>query len=223
MKDTPLSAADRPKHGIEERFKLKRMFLLSILAVIPAALMPLAATSQVAPSVGKHSADRGERTYKYEVYAGFGYTTLAQINQSHSGLMGVEASVTRDFGKYFGLTADGGYYKYAYKTGNPGNPSVETVLFGPVIHANLIGHVGAFVHGLIGGEHTGGESMTPNISFAGGVGGGLEYSLGPRLSLRASGDEIGAAFTPSGNTTALAYSPHTTWNPRASFGAVYRF
>ena len=202
---------------------MKRTLLLSILAVIPAALMPLAAASQVVPARGSRSASQGEASYKYEIFAGYGYTSLNQVNLSRSGLQGVNLSVTRDWGKYFGVTADGAYYKYPLTTGNPGDPSVDAVLFGPVVRAELYGKVSGFAHGLLGGEHSGGERQTPNISFAGGAGGGLEYKLGPRLSLRASGDEIASSFSLINNSKALGYSPHKHWNSRASFGVVYRF
>jgi hypothetical protein len=218
-----LGNAFQPQHRTEESFKLKRKLLLSILAVVPAALMPLAATSQVASPRESATVDQGEPNYRYEVFAGYGYTSLNQLNESRSGLQGVNVSITRDWGKYFGVTADGAYYKYAIVSGNPGHPSVDTVLFGPVFHANLYGRTSGFFHGLIGGEHTGGESMTPNISFAGGVGGGLEYKLSQHFALRASGDYIGASFSVSGNSANLGYSPHRTWDSRAAFGAVYRF
>jgi hypothetical protein len=208
---------------MEESFKLKRTLLLSILAVIPAALMPLAAASQVFPARGSRSVSQGESSYKYEVFAGYGYTSLNQVNQSRSGLQGGNLSVTRDWGKYFGVTADGAYYKYPLVSGNPGDPSVDLVLFGPVVHAELYEKVSGFAHALLGGEHSGGESQTPDISFAGGVGGGLEYKLGPRLSLRASGDDIASSFSLIDNSPALGYSPHKHWNSRASFGVVYRF
>jgi hypothetical protein len=178
---------------------------------------------QVSSSVGRGSADRDEATYKYEAFVGFGYTSLNQVNLSRSGLMGVNASLTRDWGKYFGVTADAAYYKYAIVSGNPGKPVVETVLFGPVIHANLYGKYDGFVHVLIGGEHSGGEQQTPNISFAGGFGGGLEYRMTPRLSVRASGDDMGASFSLTNNSSQLGYSPHRSWNPRATIGVVYRF
>ena len=200
---------------------MKRTFWFSILAVIPAALLPLAATSQVAPASGKVSAVRGETSYKYEVYAGYGYTSLNQVDQSRSGLQGVEVSVTRNFGKYFGVTADGADYKWALKTGNPGSPTVQTVLFGPVLHANLYGRVDGFVRVLLGGAHTGGESMTPNISFAGGVGAGLDYKLSPRFAIRAAGDDIAASFVSDPNH--LGYSAHEHRNSRATFGVVYKF
>jgi hypothetical protein len=135
--------------------------------------------------------------------------------------------VTRNFGRYLGLTAEGDYY--AVGLGSPEvvgsniKPKVESVLLGPELHANLYGHFGGFVHGLMGGEHTGGESQTPNISFAGGVGGGMEYTISPRLSIRASGDYIGASFSLTGNSPELGNSPHRSWDSRASIGAVYHF
>jgi len=95
------------------------------------------------------------------------------------------------------------------------------VLFGPVLHAQLIGPVGGFVHGLLGGAHTGGESMTPNISFAGGAGGGLDYQLSPRFSLRVSSDDVTSSFVSDPNK--LGYSPHAHRNLRASVGVVYKF
>jgi hypothetical protein len=206
---------------------LKRTFLLSILAMIPAALLPLAATSQVAPDAGTRSTERGEPSYHYEVYAGYAYTSLNQVNLSRYGLQGVNLSLTRDWGRYFGVTAEGDYFRFPISSpvvaGSTLTPSVESVLLGPVIHANIYGKVGGFAHLLLGGEHTGGESQTPNISFAGGPGGGLEYTLSPHLSMRASGDYIGASFSFTGNSSQLAYSPHRTFDSRASLGVVYRF
>jgi len=206
---------------------LKRMFLFSILAVVSAALLPLAATSQSSPSAGSNASDQAEKTYKYEVYAGYAYTSLNQVNQSRYGLQGVNVSVTRDFGRYFGVTAEGDFYNKSFGSpeviGSTIEPTVTSVLFGPVLHANIYGHFGGFVHGLLGGEHTGGEKQTPNISFAGGFGGGMEYSFTNRFSLRTSGDIIGASFSLTGNSPQLGYSPHRTWDSRATIGVVYRF
>ena len=205
---------------------MKRTFLISILAVVPALLMPLAATSQILPHP-KARAEGDEPNYKYELYAGYGYTGLNQVNLSRSGLSGVDLAITRDFGKFFGITADGAFYKYPYTTPVVENatytPTVDTVLFGPELHAELYEHITGFLHGLLGGEHIGGTQQTPNISFAGGVGGGLDYKLTPRISVRASGDVILQSFTVTGNTTQLGYSPHETRNPRATIGVAYRF
>jgi len=195
--------------------------------MVSAALMPLAATSQVSPARRSHSVDSGTPSYKYSVYGGLGFSALNQVNLSRSGLLGADVYVTRNFGKYFGVVADGSYYRFPYTSPVVQNstmkPSVESVLFGPELHATLIGKYGGFIHGLIGGEHTAGTSQTPNISFAGGFGGGLEYALSPRFSVRASGDYIGASFSVTGNSKALGYSPHETWNDRASIGVMYKF
>jgi len=98
---------------------------------------------------------------------------------------------------------------------------VDMVLFGPEFHADVYGRFGGFLHGLLGGQHTAGEGITPNISFAGGVGGGMDYSLNPRLSVRAYGDDIGSSSVQDPNH--LGYSPHTHFNARAAIGVVYKF
>lgn len=206
---------------------MKRTFLFSILAIIPAALMPLAATCQLSKAPRSQSTDETPRTFKYDAFVGYGYSSLNQVNESRYGLSGVTASVTRDWGKYFGLTAEGDYYRYPFSTPEIANstivPSVDSVLLGPVVHANIYGKFDGFIHGLLGGEHTAGTSQTPHISFAGGFGGGVDYALTPRFSIRASGDIIGASFSLVGNSAQLGNSPHKTWDSRASFGAVYHF
>lgn len=210
---------------------MKRIFLSTILAVVPALFMPLTAISQETPTAT--GPERGPVTYKYEVYAGWGYSSLNQVNQSRYGLMGVDLSLTREWGKYFGLSLMGNYYKPPLNVGansagtgnnsNPGDPSIYEVLMEPEIHAPIFGRVSGFVHGGMGAEHTGGEAETPNLSFAGGFGGGLTYNLSSRLGVRLSGDKLGAAFSLRNNTSELGYSPHRTWNSSATIGLVYRF
>jgi hypothetical protein len=65
--------------------------------------------------------------------------------------------------------------------------------------------------------------MTPSISFAGGFGGGLAYSLRRNFAVQLTGDRVAASFSLPNNTPALAYSTHRTWNARATLGVVYRF
>jgi hypothetical protein len=215
-------AARQPQHGTEESTKLKRKLLLSILAVIPAAFLPLAATCQIAPDYETPSAARAEPSTKYEVFAGYGYTSLNQVNESRHGLQGVNLSVTRDWGQYFGLTADGAYYPSAVGSGNPGNPTVTVLLFGPVVRAHLLGRYSIFVHMLVGGEHTGGEpGGTPKVSFAASPGIGMDYKLNTRFSLRLSGDDVISSYTE--DPYHLQYSPHEHGNSRVAFGVVYRF
>ena len=65
---------------------MNRKLLLSILAVVPALFMPLAATSQIIHSRGVAPAEKAQPSHKYEVFAGYGYTSANQIYQSRYGL-----------------------------------------------------------------------------------------------------------------------------------------
>jgi hypothetical protein len=198
-----------------------RKWLVLTLALVPAAMMPLAAAGQVAPD--RPSRPEADLTYKYLFYAGASYTSLNQVNQSRYGLIGGDLAVSREFGRFFAITADGSFYSTSVGSGNPGTPRVDAVLFGPELHGHIFERWSVFARALLGGEHSGGEGQTPNISFAGGGGAGVEYDLRPRWVVRISGDDIAAAFSPINNTPALAYSPHTTRNSRASIGIGYRF
>jgi hypothetical protein len=200
--------------------------LLSILAAVSAAFLPLAASSQIIHHRGAERPEQAELSTKYEVYAGFGYTSLNQVNQSRYGLEGVDLSVTRDWGKHFGLIAEGAVYSGTLQSGsspNPGNPSVDAVLFGPVVRADLFKHFDGFFRVLLGGEHTAGENARPNVAFARGIGVGLDRQLSPHFAVRASGDDIGTAFAAGTPALPSEYSPHTRYNAHASVGVVYRF
>ena len=203
---------------------MKSKFLFSILAAVPVALIPLVAAGQIAPE--RPPDERGAPTFKYDAYALASYTSLNQVNQSRYGLIGGKAGVTRDFGRYVGITGMGTYYKVSAgsgKPGNPGDPSVWAALVGPEFRVTLYGNFDGFAHGLLGVEHTGGEGITPNIAFAGGFGGGVLYNMSQRWALRASGDRIGASFSVTNNTPLLAYSPHLHWDAQGEFGVVFRF
>lgn len=200
---------------------MKRKSVLSCLAVVAASLLPLAAAAQIAPDKPAKVTD--EPVYKWHVYAGMGYTSINHVNNARYGLFGVTAAGTRDFGRFFGITAQGSYFKYAKSTGNPGDPSVTEIFAGPEVHFALFEKLTAFGHGLIGGEHSGGVGQSPDISFAGGGGGGLDYQLTQRISVRTWGDAILQSFTLRDANALNAYSSHKTRNSQASVGVAYRF
>lgn len=202
---------------------MKRRFLLTTLAAVLAALLPIAACAQVESQPESSAPPPPAPALRYEVFAGYSYTSINQVNQSRHGLQGVEVSGARYFGKYFGLVAIGDYYKWATASGNPGDPSVASILVGPQLRVQLAGPVAGFFRGTMGGEHSGGEHQTPKVSFAGGIGGGIDIGLAQHFLLRISGDRIGASFSPRDNSSLLNYSPHLTWNSRGTIGVVYRF
>ena len=221
---------------------MKRKLLLAILAIVVATFMPLEASSQFLHVLHRHrereAPEKPVEIHKYEVFAGYGYTSMNQVNQSRYGLQGVNVSVTRDWGRFFGLTADGAFYKYPLSHPAISNstltPSLDAVLLGPVVHAHLFTHYDGFVHVLLGAEHIGGVNAYPNISFAGGFGGGMDYRITSHFFLRASGDDIISSFVapvypanppppPGTCTTTSGCSPHEHRSSRASFGVVYKF
>ena len=199
---------------------MKKKKLLSILAAIPAALMPLTAISQIAPE--KPAPQTVEANYKWQAFAGWGYTSLNQVSNSNSGLQGVSLSATRNFGKYFGLAIEGGHYAWTLTRSNPQSVTVNHYLAGPEVHAPLYERVGIFAHALIGAVHTGGDvQIQPDYSFGGGVGAGLDYQINPRWGLRAYGDDIGSSFTLT--PFQPGFSPHRRWNAHAAVGVTYKF
>lgn len=203
---------------IEENCPLKSKWLVLMLG----ALMPLAAAAQIMPEKPA-AAENPDAELKWKVYAGAGYTSLNQVNGSRFGLIGANFGVIRDFGRFFGVTVDGSYYPGSYASGNPGSPKVWMALAGPEVHGPIFERWSVFARGMIGGAHTGGNGQTPNVSFAGGPGGGVEYDLNHHFLIRASGDYIGASFSLINNSPELGNSPHRTWNPRGQATVVYRF
>ncbi len=198
---------------------MKSKRLLSFLAAASAMVIPFSAAGQVAPE--RAPKDLTGPDYKYEAYVGYGYTSLNQVNQSRSGLQGVSGSVMRDLGDHFGVKVDGGHYAWAVTATNAGAPTVDLFLAGPVVHANLFEKWSAYAEVLLGGAHTGGVTIQPKVSFAGGIGMGVDYNKTARWSIRAFGDDIGSSFTlvpfQPGD------SPHMRWNARAGIGVVYHF
>lgn len=224
--------------SIEESPTLKSKFLIAVLAGLVALLMPVTAASQIAPERPLRT-EAAEKTPKYEVFAGVGYTSLNNVNQSRNGLLGGNIALTRDWGKYFGLTADGGIYKYTYDSSNPGDPSVDMLLLGPVVHAHVVEKIGCYAHVLLGGEHISGANITqvngtttisapfatPSLSFAAGFGGGFDYQLRSHLLVRMGGDDVISSFAAnmSSNCIGMGCSTHESRSARAAIGVVYQF
>ncbi len=189
--------------------------------------MPFAVRGQVTPEATP-GPPPAATSYKYRAYVGYAYTSLNQVNQSRYGLQGLEVAVTHDFGKYFGISGNGEYYKVAAGSGtgsqaNPGDPRVYSALAAPEVHASLFGPLNGILFGELGIEHTSGEHMIPSTSFAGGFGGGMSYNVGSRWAIRVTGDRLGASFSLINNSPALNYSTHRTWNPRATIGLEFKF
>ncbi len=201
--------------------KLKRTFFFCILA---AGFAALPAAAQLNPE--EAPPEQGAQAYKYEGYFGAAYTRIRQVPNSYSGLVGEKISLGRDWGKYFQLAGTVDYYTLGTGSVNnpsPGHPTAYTFMAAPTFHVTLYENLSGEFFGEMGGEHTGGESMTPNISFAGGFGGGFTYGLSHNFAVQLTGDRVGASFSLPNNTAELGYASHRTWNARVTMGLVYRF
>jgi hypothetical protein len=195
------------------RFLVKGKFLLSVFAL----LLPAALSGQVAKP---EAADAANAFSRYEVFAGVDYSGANQVLGA-SALIGGNVGGAAKLKRWFGGTVDFGDYGINATSHAHASPTVTTLMAGPEFYIpadNLTG----FIHVLLGGAHTAGVGAQPDISFAYGVGGGFEYVLSKRFSLRVSGDDIISSFVQetAGQT---GFSAHARSNARASAGVAYRF
>ena len=188
---------------------MKGKFLLSVFTL----LLPMSLAGQVAKPT---AADTTNALERYEIFAGADYSSANQVKSS-SALIGFNAGGDAKLAKWFGGTADFGYYSYSHGLAKP---TVTTFLAGPEFYIPADSLTG-FVHVLFGGAHTAGVGAKPDISFAYAIGGGFEYRLTKHLAARVSGDGILSSFVLDPDNQ--GFSPHTRVNPRASGGVAYRF
>jgi len=192
---------------------VKGKFLLSVFAF----LLPAALSGQVAKP---EAADTANAFSRYEVFAGVDYSGANQVLGA-SALIGGNVGAEAKLKRWFGGTVDFGEYGVNATSTAHASPTVTTFLAGPEFYIpadNLTG----FIHVMFGGAHTGGVGAQPDISFAYAVGGGFEYALSKRLSLRVSGDDIISSFVQE-TAGQSGFSPHSRSNARASAGVAYRF
>jgi hypothetical protein len=150
-----------------------------ILAVLVfATMLPYRVLAEDAPRV--------------EVFGGFQYfranTGLDVSNLDHFNLNGWDASLSGYFNRYIGITADvSGAYGSPEFLGVPIHTKQHTFMFGPVVRLPNPTHITPFVRALGGGVHTSADTLGFNetdTSAVWDIGGGVDFSLGPLLSIR---------------------------------------
>jgi hypothetical protein len=190
---------------------VKGKFLLSLLALS----LPLSMAGQVSAPTAP-GAEAPVALQRYEVFGGFAYSAANQVKGS-SALLGFNAGAAVKLKPWFGGTVDFGDYG---ASSGVEKPRVTTFLAGPEFYIpsdRLIG----FLHVVFGGAHTADVGAIPDISFAYGVGGGIEYIVRDHWAVRAAGDDILSSFVLAPSTS--GDSPHLRSNPRATFGVAYHF
>jgi len=159
-----------------------------------------------------------------DVFAGYSYVRANPATSGTDGisLNGGSASVAYNFNNWLSGVADFGGYHAGNILGSGVEGTLSTYLFGPRVSYHRFGRVTPFGEVLFGVAHTGTELLNTGNSqnaFAMTVGGGIDYRINSRLSLRpAKVDYLLTRFdelTP-GNT-------QTQNNLRVSTGIVFRF
>jgi opacity protein-like surface antigen len=192
---------------------VKGKFLLSAFALF----LPLSLAGQVAKPTGPVSAPDAAPVFaRYEAFGGFAYSGANQVKGS-SALLGFNLGAAAKLKPWFGGTVDFGQYQ---DSSGVAKPTVSTFLAGPEFYIPSDKLTG-ILHVMFGGAHTGGVVTTPDVSFAYAIGGGVEYRIHDRWSVRATGDDILSSFVQAPAST--GDSPHLRANPRATFGVGYHF
>ncbi len=125
-------------------------------------------------------------------------------------LNGWNASLSGYFNRYLGVTADfSGAYGSPEFLGVPIHTKLHTFMFGPVLRLPNPTHLTPFVHALGGGARISGDTSGLSGSetdAAWAVGGGLDLSIAPLLSVRLAQVDLLQTRTGGTNQNNLRYS-----------------
>jgi opacity protein-like surface antigen len=170
------------------------------------------------------AAQAQEERKTIDVFAGYSYVRANPASSGADGisLNGGSASVAYNFNKWLSGVADFGGYHAGNILGTGAEGTLSTYLFGPRVSYHRFGRVTPFGEVLFGVAHTGTELLaTPNSqnAFAMTIGGGIDYRLNSRFSIRpAKIDYLLTRFNELNVNNA-----QTQNNLRVSTGIVFRF
>jgi opacity protein-like surface antigen len=159
-----------------------------------------------------------------DVFAGYSYV---RANPATSGtdsfsLNGGSASVAYNFNNWLSGVADLGGYHSTNILGSGVDGTLSTYLFGPRVSYHHFGRVTPFGEVLFGVAHTGANVLNTTNgqnAFAMTVGGGVDYRINSRFSIRpAKVDYLLTRFNEFGTPDAQSQN-----NLRVSTGIVFRF
>jgi outer membrane immunogenic protein len=133
---------------------------------------------------------QAQETPKVDVFAGYSYVrdNPGPTSGDSFSLNGGSASVTYHIKDWVSAVADFGGYHNGNILGTGVDGTLSTYLFGPRVSYRSYRHFTPFAEALFGGAHegaslTGGASGSQN-AFAMAIGGGLDYRINSRFSLR---------------------------------------
>src|ERR1043165_8273282 len=143
-----------------------------------------------APFAAAQTASSGDY-HKYDIYGGFSHDRV-DFGGDREGFNGVEAAVTRNFSRYFGVKGD---YSFHHKNISGDSIDLHTLTGGVEFKDTAPDtKIKPFAHALVGFQHArfnfsgisgfSGFTDTDN-GFAAVIGGGLDFRVSPALDIRA--------------------------------------
>jgi opacity protein-like surface antigen len=165
-----------------------------------------------------------QETPKVDVFAGYSYVreNPGPTSGDSFSLNGGSASVTYHIKDWVSAVADFGGYHNGSILGTGVDGTLSTYLFGPRVSYRSYRHFTPFAEALFGGAHAGasiagGTSGSQN-AFAMAIGGGVDYRINNRFSLRPLEVDYLMTRFPEGTP-----NNQTQDNLRASTGIVIHF
>ena len=159
-----------------------------------------------------------------DVFAGYSYVrdNPATPRANSFNLNGGSASVAYNVNNWLSGVADFGGYHNTDILGRGGSDTLSTFLFGPRVSYRHFGRITPFAQALCGVGHTGSALLNTRDSqnaFAMTVGGGVDYRLTSRFSIRpAQVEYLLTRFNEFTDPRAQSQN-----NLRVSTGIVFRF
>ena len=150
---------------------------------------------------GRHSSSASAYDLSdWQVAVGYQFNRI-NLSGTPFDTNGFNTSVVRYFGRWFGVEGDLGMgFGNTGATTTPPNLTAKSLFAGGGAHLALRGHgrIEPWAHVIVGEEHfrftqTAG-ALGNNTALAGVGGGGIDFRLGPRTSIRVEGDWLGTRF-----------------------------
>ena len=170
------------------------------------------------------SAQAQDERKTIDVFAGYSYVRANPATSGADGfsLNGGSASIAYNFKSWLSGVADFGGYHNTNILGSGVDGTLSTYLFGPRVSYHRFHRVTPFGEVLFGVAHTGSSLLATGNdqnAFAMAVGGGLDYRVSSRFSIRpVKVDYLLTRFDEFNNPTAQSQN-----NLRVSTGIVFRF
>jgi hypothetical protein len=139
---------------------------------------------------------------KGDAFFGYSRTGSDIFYPNTGGLNGWEGALHLHTGPFLGVEGDVAHYGLG---ANPAVPRTTTVLFGPRVTVGGLG-LKAFVHGLVGGQHSANNNGISGGAFTYAIGGGVDVPVAPMLKWRFAIDRLSAPTRSSGSGTEARFS-----------------